>query len=823
MRSPLLAVCAILLVAYVILHLWHLGGFTATLGRPALILLVIATLALQWLVRYALRERERLADAAASLCVDPSRMKLLTGRPKDTPNGLAPLEYLVASLTPVLLPGQAFLGLKVRAELFESFFSWLAARRGLSLAEFRFKLLSRLRRLRGKALALSRNTAPNLAASCLAGVTGGLLLVALFSPVSYFLLDQFLVREMHDSTTRLRGTWSYDVAAMNSLECLEFAFLCVPGIVAIFVLGVALRSIGRLGTLGSSDPRKVCLTLTPLLTVVFGVAAGVFVLVSLAMHPATQMPGHLVRPVVMLGFWMVLGTWGLVCTWYLAGRDYGSWRASTMRVLVLIAVVSGALTWFWATMALPTLTNSGRLLLLMGIWVTIGLLMLSRFWRSFYWCLVLPQECLGGTRILKRQFLWYEPVETGRRMSWKAVLASALGALIMLVLPVLAATSALGLWLNELDTRYFASFGELLPGGTTGSPLAVSASPSSAVAVGWDLRGIYLLARFMEPLDATPSTTVGMLALGLSAVLGLPAILTYFLGTSRRKGHWRDQASSFLELCQLTGQSHLVVPHLRRWFEIGPGYIRSTQPFVRSLEGLPMTRLSCLAAQWPETVGFNDQEVELLLTWIKQCEKPGGGFGATPTLEADLVHTVSALAALERHKLLKSGHTERHELWLRRSLEQVLDSPKPGPPSLWLHSVRLCVEGLSHTGFLRAGTAGSLALARRLIPQVEACWQASARTPRDTRNVIQTLNELGQADAAVQMEIRTSWLPERESRLVELHPRAADQEILHTLKVIRILFPQDFDTLPAVSQVKDNMAKAFSRQGTFSGRANSVK
>jgi hypothetical protein len=32
------------------------------------------------------------------------------------------------------------------------------------------------------------------------------------------------------------------------------------------------------------------------------------------------------------------------------------------------------------------------------------------------------------------------------------------------------------------------------------------------------------------------------------------------------------------------------------------------------------------------------------------------------------------------------------------------------------------------------------------------------------------------------------------------------------LKVIKILFPQDFDTLPTVMQVKDNVAKAFARR-----------
>jgi hypothetical protein len=273
-----------------------------------------------------------------------------------------------------------------------------------------------------------------------------------------------------------------------------------------------------------------------------------------------------------------------------------------------------------------------------------------------------------------------------------------------------------------------------------------------------------------------------------------------------------DRASSFLELCQLVGQPRLVAPHLRPCLEIGAGYITSTQPFIRGREGVPMMRLSCLAAQWPETLGFDDHEVELLLSWIRQCAKPGGGFGATPTLEADLVHTVSGLAVLERYKLLKSGDAARHELWLRKNLEQLLDSPKRTPAGVWLQIARLCVEGLSHTDFFHAGSAESLALASRLIPGVETRWRTSKRTARDTGNALQVLTDLGSANSAVQREIRSSWSPARESRLVGLHPRAADQEILNMLKVIKILFPQDFDTLPTVMQVKDNVAKAFARR-----------
>jgi hypothetical protein len=233
------------------------------------------------------------------------------------------------------------------------------------------------------------------------------------------------------------------------------------------------------------------------------------------------------------------------------------------------------------------------------------------------------------------------------------------------------------------------------------------------------------------------------------------------------------------------------------------------QPCVTSMgRRIPAMRRTCQVVEYAARLNCASARTETMLAWILECEKSSGGFAAVPTIEADLLHTVSALRLLRHIDRQSQFPVCAHERWLKCVLVKCLRDGRVLSKSEWLENVRLCLDGLAAIG----GQCAPRARLRNFIVRRSVTrWQQSKFSVRDTRNLLCILDHLKVPEYTTRERIRQVWLPPFERHLPLLKPDSTLAEIADLVWILRSLYPGGFQLRLGVIQALDNVNKLLQR------------
>jgi len=791
-----------LLLIYFVVRVFKLDDSVILITSPTIALLSISTLILILLLRYALTRREKLADATATLYVDPKALRELINESQQT-GQVSILKRFLFFLQAGTMFSRAIMGFDLLAKRGRWRKEWhaLFVKRGwLSSLDSR---TVRARAIQNKTFAVPISTEPETEAACVVGVLGGVVMGA----ASVIILNCFVCHMLtqHPATDEnLFGSFLKSVsswtARQKTFEWKIFRSL-TPVCVGILIAGGMLlplrdtkTSFRRLSWKTWAKLTIISLFALLMVSLTFSIIANVF---------RPPFPFFAGINISTFAVWWWTPIIMLMFLTFLVLRN----SVTPARFLQLSKESCVGLAWIALAMTtgiflLKSLDILGRIM-----WPLAACALVASAWQ---FQVLHANEPFSDESLRYLQLLW-----------WRKVVSNPLGGLLRLTrqyfrwlvglgfvvyfMPTVIVILSLRPWLVSFDKRFLSRQGEREHKLRTLGRRAPDALREHRFTFTLEYVPLYV-SHSIGSSYYRPSTLVGMAALMGTMSVGL---LTFTFGSLRgRKRHERtlQVIPGLVELLHLLPLEKLRVDFRNDLEAALDATISATSPYV-AVTGAPLMRRTCRTVECAYLLCIRSTAVEAMITWIRRCKLPSGGFGASPGCPANLLHTVSALRVLRRISALDDGNPAIHTRWLRRALVKCVRPREPMNESDWLEATRLCLEGLEILATLE--TRITRRLLEKIAREAISKWGRTSQTVQDARNLLQITSYGESKRETVRHEIREQWLPGRELHLPTMSPDALFDETAGLVSIIAMLFPESYLHRNTVSQLADNLEKAY--------------
>lgn len=232
--------------------------------------------------------------------------------------------------------------------------------------------------------------------------------------------------------------------------------------------------------------------------------------------------------------------------------------------------------------------------------------------------------------------------------------------------------------------------------------------------------------------------------------------------------------------------------------------ISTTTPFINGPEKVPRMRATCDALV---LLGGNipTDKSEAMRAWLLACASSSGGFGYVPNMQPDPLHTYHAIKALIKFGLLSATDKALHCRWAENQISNVLESRVHVLPSDSLRKISLFIRSL----VLLSDEKIHIRLVQQIDNIIPQLWQKSNQTTEDMANTLHSLQAIGLLeDSPIADDIRSGQrLAIHEARVISSDPKNNLPEIEALVEIEAMLFPTDYQTRPCVLQIQDIIPK----------------
>ena len=776
-----------------------------SLARGMVGIMTVGGVSLWVLLKLALRERERLADATATLFVSPGLLTRLTRTTHDHETPPPPLEAFLVGLRVRRALRKRVLGFDANTAATARPWQrwWMRLRRETNtLAGFQREQADRSYALLQKQHAVGEPPASNWQAAVAAGIIAGLLLGAF----AHFVAGDFFARLLEfrgDPANPLTAgflkaypVWSHE---QDQSVGWKVARTLAPLVSGMLLAGTALlpwRDVARKARVTGHCALTSGLAALLLALIIAGF---VFELTTPSHFPFPSFP---MLRVSDLGLWLWSATAALLFATLLILRSF---TRRTREILleacfILVLVAAGGLV-CW--LLLEGLSGAARLVWILALILVPSLLLLTGPLRRFVvqedyreesirfvrilWFTRMFCNRLGGDVGLSRQFLLW--------LSTYAITVFCLPAW-LLAIPVRHTLMKLDANRFELARTRGVEMARLMED----APNRIRANRSAFASQFFPL---LVQRRILAPAGPRPSTWLGVGALTCACVLGFGVFGARALLVRKKAKRALASAGPMAELLE-----RLRLPMMQRWF--GPrldAALKGVGSYVTSETGVPLLLRTCRVLECVAHLAPGDNRQLQMLAWLLQCRMPRGGFG--PDRQPTLQHTVAALRTLRRLSASTGFDPSLHEHWLRRILVECWRKRFTMPPSSWLEGVGLTLEGLEQIAGAFPRLARLKRLGRGFVEAGFRIWQASEQSTQDTKHLAEVFSLWQHAARAASAGLQQAWLTSWEIQLATLHPETELKELADSVTLLSRLFPLGYAKRASVVQVADNLEKCW--------------
>jgi len=231
--------------------------------------------------------------------------------------------------------------------------------------------------------------------------------------------------------------------------------------------------------------------------------------------------------------------------------------------------------------------------------------------------------------------------------------------------------------------------------------------------------------------------------------------------------------------------------------------ISTKTPFLNSPENVPRMRATCealvlLRHHIPVATS------EAMCAWVIACECPAGGFCYAPNTQPDPLHTYHAVRTLIGLGRLSAEDKALHCSWAENRMLNYLEPQASISPTDRLRKISLLLRSF----VLLSDGKLNVSLVRQVDSLIPRLWQQSNRTIEDIANALHILEALGLlVNSSLADEIRSGPLAVHETRVVSSEPKNNLPEIAALVEIEAMLFPMDYQTRPCMLQIQDIIFK----------------
>ncbi|HOX02148.1 MAG TPA: PQQ-binding-like beta-propeller repeat protein [Candidatus Paceibacterota bacterium] len=808
--GPLPVFLAIIWLIYLLIRRPGLDTGLQIGGGPAIAFSLLAILGLILLLRLVTVERERLADATASLFMDPDVLGFLTAPPSGTPAGKSPLARLLFQMRAFSSLSHSFLGLPVpRVYPSLSWVQWFSRR--MTPASFFQQSAWRSFLLTTKQALFAAHPAGNLASAVIAGITAGFVFSGLAIVLFYAQLHTAIATgAVAGKTLEEQFFWMMNHWPPRPDEALLllFYFQFAPVAAAILATSLLLLPIRDLPTafteLRSSGLRQLGVRLL-LMMVVFGISS--FLIQSLARPPVTIWSVARLSASGACG-WIIILTmlFGMGLTFR---RPEMLCAVRAMIPMVVPILLAGILVLVMAAILLDGLSLMGRLLwafvsLMIGAW----LIVIQPFrWLSYgsYTSEESLLICVTWGRLSVRS-RWHQCESRSARFPGYGD-GFRMAKHYLLIWGLILGAGYLPL--RNLDRRFFADYPDRLARFQALTATAVDRIQEDNVAFRRQFFPPLFVHSQVGPDRMFASTFVSFsMMVGAEALLLIRQTVRALRGLERRR-------KLLLQLAALA-EAHPILhlsPILRKMASPGRAALArltsSKRPYFPESNRFPLMSATCRVVEYALAARLKAPQIPAMIQWVGQCENLTGGFGPIPGQPSTPLYTARGLRLFHHLHASTRVPIATHAAWLRRALGRCLSRKYPLPDPLWLEQVHWIGRALEP---IQAVCPLADRLRKRVAQEAVLRWRQTQRTVSQTRQLLEILTCMDGQHPALWKHLRQDWWPPHSSSLRFLKPDSALDAIVERLRILQILYPDDYALRPEAQQAKDNIEKVFVRR-----------
>lgn len=771
---------------------------------------------LKWVLGSTMRERERLADATATLFTAPDTVARLTAAPVgpvETPSYLERFVFFLRSQSSFSL---SFLGFEIPRIRRSGLPRILTKIRGETLRGFRQRAQERLSLLESKGIIAWSGLTPSPMSAVITGLLGAFLLAIIFLTIQCAFIQSLILNHKPGGANildgYLRGMEVWNATKNKNLPLVLFHYSTTLSIslVMAFLLLLPLRErVNRLQNVGLQDVFRLS-ALSGLAILTFSLAFGVFKESTRPSYPflfrGIDLSG---APVALCAIpVMLLLATSMTLRRFFALPRYKRLAQESLVGLGWCGACVGA-----AIVLLQGLPLWGRILLGFNAILLASSLGHLQVFRPFFFYHEYWDERLVCFRWFGRQRLIPCAFPAKQSRLPKVLCGPNAFFFATFFLPALLLVMAAYPLLHQLDTYYVEHYESLKTLHKTLTAEAFDRIRENKLKFALEYFPLSIVNYNFQSERLLPSIAVGAVMLAILLVVSL--LITAVIGVRGAQKHDGRllnllRVQELNELLDLSAISiSITAPLSKELTAIRP----KRKPFLAGLGGVPLMRQTCEAITCAWSQGLRLATMEGILRWISQCQCPGGGFAAAPGLEADLLHTRYGLPVLRRCDIVPEPPREsNHCAWLMDSLRSLLSRQHFLTESYRLEYLRLWVE----SACLVFDVKNIAQEQQQLIHDVSVLyWRVSTKSCRDTRNVLRILDCLGTLDDEFRSEIHSFWLPKHEVLLSTLQPLSDLANTVDLVWVLRLLYPCNYHQRESIVQLKDNIVKSHGRKSTL--------
>jgi outer membrane protein assembly factor BamB len=756
---------------YLAISLGLLERASLSIVWPAIVMFSVGGAITQWLLSSLIAERERLADATASVFIGPRVLRSLVDR-ADT-EALAPLQKFLLLLRVRNIFSHSFLGFTMPNEVGVPW-PW----RKTPATQFTHRVSRRSSALASKSDVFSESFDLSVTAAFAAGFLAAFSLVSFEIAQNLALLHKVIQVGGVHSNKVFMGLLPLSNAVPLGLGWRIFQDIgnVIVGMVLAGFLLVPVRDAAN-GFYELTGGKLKQLAVRILLGwSVFTVSYGII--------RSLTFPDFLIRSPL---------SWGVVPTlmWSLvAGMAFSGAVGVRNRFLVQQAVrgrlaIIGALAAVSVVMVIAlflpsSLTISGRLLWGLAVCILVAPFAYVRPMRFLAYQNHRADEWLRARTFLGKTIL--QTTEPGPAMPERSDDARFLiqANLLTVILPGLLVFLVVVYALQFFDAFYWEHYPRL---------------PHQFQA---------LLDHFVGPGRLFPSTALGLWLLTMLGAWtgGRTAVWMLRGGITAAKLH--RQVVLLAELMHVAPDCLSALSSLTAWRASVEATLLhfGREGFVTGWHGIPLQRHTCQWIEFAHGFEVGAEVTSQMKKWVMKCQDNHGGFGGAPGLRPDLLHTASSLRMLKTVEFNGEVLREQHEAWATMQIKRLVSQGAVDNSTLWLETMSLAIE--SH-GYV----AGSLSaeLRERVVEECNRNWRSCRKLARDARNALMILNGAGVPANAPAEELRRGRARQWELSLPTFKHDSMEEELLNRLWVLRLIYPTEFEQRPAVIQALDNIVR----------------
>jgi outer membrane protein assembly factor BamB len=764
---------------------------------------IVGGMALWILLKLALRERERLADATATLFLSPATVRRLTRSGHGEEEALSPLAAFLAGLrirSPARKRVLGFSGGDGHRSA-ARWRSWTSiARSGEEPVEFARAVTERSRALVRKQHALLELLSQNWPAAVAAGLVAGLLLAAFahFLAIDFFgCLLAYRAKPTHPVSGGFLKAYPMWSQTQSDSVGWTVAHTLAPLIAGMLLAATALLPWRDAARKSSAASQRGWFHVVVALLLALVVAGVVFTVTAPAGFPFPSFP---MLRVSAAPLWLWSAIAGLMFAGLLAIRAF---TRRMRRILVeacmmLALVATGGVICWWL---LAGLSTNGRLLWTIALILLPGSVLTTRPCRRLLAQEDYSDEAARFIRVFGVSRLFCNRLGGELKLTRSVALWLMAYALAVFCLPGLLIALPLRPALLKLDAARFElarSHGIEMARLIEAAPRRIPADRSEFAR---EFLPLLLQRRLFDPFGPRPSTWLGVGALTCGCLMGFGVF-----GTRALRG--KNQAQRVLAIAGAMVRlfDRLDLPTLKRRFKPQlEAALKTVGLHVTEAAGMPLLVRTCEAVECAARLGLAEERRARRVAAILQAEAETGGFGLNrqPTLQ----HTVAALRLLRWVNTAPRCGYGIHERWLRNTLAGCWRQRMLMAPSAWLETTGLVVEGLEQIDGAPQKLARRERFGRHLVQAAYRIWQNSERSTRETRHLAMILSVWERPARSISAELRQTWLPRWEQHLTLRHPDAELKELADSVTLLSRLFPVNYAQRPSLVQVADNLEK----------------